>query len=347
MPDDRVMMRALDEREDYTDVGTIDHEDLYPRLVGLTLGELARHIFSDRRALLMRGDSAVFREGHIGEVYAERGFGKTWLMQTLALVSAAGAEALGFRAPERCRVLYVDGEMASLEIQERFKLLCERLRIYDTAALTIVAADWQENFLPRLDTEEGQAALEPFVEAADLIILDNRSCLLNSDGEKDPSAWQPTQDWLLSLRRRGKGVIIGHHSNRMGGARGHSKPEDLMNLLIKLTRPDDYRQDQGARFLVTFEKSRGAYGAGVAPFLAHLRPEGWTVESATEHRGVSISDKLIEYVRLAHEAGERPKSATAAVRGARVNRSEGLRAWAELTKREVIRKHHDGGWFCA
>jgi len=31
-----------------------------------------------------------------------------------------------------------------------------------------------------------------------------------------------------------------------------------MNLLVKLTRPDDYSQEQGARFTVTFDKARGA-----------------------------------------------------------------------------------------
>ena len=39
----------------------------------------------------------------------------------------------------------------------------------------IVAADWQEGFIPRLDTPEGQAALEPFVDNADLIFFDNLS----------------------------------------------------------------------------------------------------------------------------------------------------------------------------
>ena len=121
--------------------------------------------------------------------------------------------------------------------------------------MTIIAADWQDDYLPRLDTEAGQTEIEPYVENADLIVLDNRSRLVDPDGEKDPSAWQPMQDWLLSLRRRGKAVLLGHHSNRMGGARAHSKAEDPMNLLINLTRPDDYRQDQGARFAVTFDKS--------------------------------------------------------------------------------------------
>jgi hypothetical protein len=91
-----------------------------------------------------------------------------------------------------------------------------------------------------------------------------------------------------------------------------------MNLLIRLTRPEYYRQDQGVRFVVHFDKSRGAYGPAVASFLAQLGPDGWTVESASEHREASISDKLIDYLTLAHEAGDRPASANAAKRGAHV-----------------------------
>jgi putative DNA primase/helicase len=209
-------------------------------LVGYTLDELCAHAFPTRRVLLARGDTAIFREGHIGQVYAERGVGKTWFLQTLALVISAGTEALGFRTAHPSRVLYVDGEMASEEVQERFTLLGERLKVTPADRLTIVAADWQDGFLPRLDTDEGQDLLEPFVAPADLIILDNRSSLCDPEGEKDPVAWQPAQDWLLSLRRRGKGVLLAHHANRQGGARGHSKAEDPMNLLIRLARPEGY-----------------------------------------------------------------------------------------------------------
>jgi hypothetical protein len=203
-----------------------------PALVALTLDQLTTHTFPDRKPLLVRGDTVVFREGHLGEAYAERGFGKTWFLKTLALIAATGGEALGFRAPNPCRVLDIDGEMASPEIQERYAALGERLGLPATPNLTIVAADWQEQFLPRLDTPEGQAAVEPFVENADLVFLDNRSCLFDPESEKDPAAWQSAQDWLLSLRRRGKAVMLAHHSNRQGGARGHSKPEDPMNLLM-------------------------------------------------------------------------------------------------------------------
>jgi len=321
-----------------------------PELLALSLAELATYTFPARRPLLYRGESVVFREGHIGQVYAERGFGKSWFMHTLALVGAFGIDALGFRNPTLCRVLLVDGEMASEELQERFGHLCRMLRVpglslLDTGALTLIGADWQDSFLPRLDTPEGQDAVEPYVERADLIMFDNRSCLFDPEGEKDPTAWQPAQDYLLSLRRRGKAILLAHHSNRQGGARGISKAEDPMNLLLKLTRPDDYSQDQGARFLVTFDKARGVYGPAAAPFIAALTPTGWQLSQAGGFQDDSAAKKLHEYLLLAATVNERPKTATAAVRAAKVNRSKGFEAWASMVRKGEIAEHKDGGFY--
>lgn len=316
------------------------------RPIVFTLAQLAEHRFPARRALLTRGNDAVLREGHLGQVYAERGIGKTWLLYSLALAAASGSEVLGFRAPSAVRVGVIDGEMGSEEVQERLTQLAERQGIRHSAAnLRVLAADWQLDYLPRLDTAEGQRFVQPVVDDADLVILDNRSCLFDPEGEKDPSAWQPAQDWLLSLRRRGKAVLLGHHSNRQGGARGHSKSEDPMNLLIKLARPEGYGADEGARFLVTFEKSRGAYGAAVAPFEARLTDSGWAM-TGIEPAGSAkvVAGKLLDYLRIAAAAGESPRSASAACAGAKVQKSAGLKAWGELLERGLIAKHPKGGF---
>jgi hypothetical protein len=319
-----------------------------PLLKSHTLAELPNVFFERRRPLLMRADMSVLNEGHLGEIYGLRGLGKTWLLQSLALVAATGVDALGFTNPNKslCRVLYVDGEMAGEDIQERFARLCRLLAVPEKGRenLTIIGADWQE-FLPRLDTREGQEALEPHVQNADLIILDNRSCLFDPEGEKDATAWQPAQDWLLSLRKRGKAVLVVHHANRQGGARGHSKPEDVMNLLLKLSRPEDYTADEGARFIVEFEKARGAFGAPVAPFLATLTKDGWKAEPLTDNAEDNhAAEKLRDYLVLANRVGERPKTATAAVREAHVNKAAGLHAFAAMKERGEILQHADGGY---
>jgi putative DNA primase/helicase len=309
-----------------------------------TMGTLAAHQFTHRRPLLCRHGMPILCEGHLAENYAARGTGKSWFSMTLGLAAASGTDALGFSAPTPCRVLNVDGEMASEELQARVAALATALNILETDNFVMLAADWQDDYLPRLDTRAGQEAIEPYVAAADLIILDNRSCLFDPEGEKDPTAWQPAQDWLLSLRRRGKAVVINHHSNRQGGARGHSKPEDVMNLLIKLTRPEDYHADQGARFRVEFDKARGAYGAAVAPFTTQFTAGGWLMD-ATEPGTNDTARKLREHVRLADKAGERVTSANAAINRARVNRNAGLEAWATLLKTGSIQRHQDGGFY--
>ena len=315
------------------------------QLRAFTLPELRTHVFEHRRPLLLRGETPLLREGHLAEIYGLRGIGKTWFTQTLAIIAATGYRyaALGFHAERAVRVLHIDGEMAGPELQERFGKVEDMLGVRDAGNLTVLAADWQDGFLERLDTGSGQQAVEPFVASADLIILDNRSTLFDPEGEKDPSAWQPAQDWLLSLRRRRKAVLAVHHSNRQGGARGHSKPEDVMNLLIKLTRPDGYTADQGARFLVEFEKTRGCHGTAVAPFAASLHADGWHVEGVDE--GNQATRKLREYLHLADQAGARPKSANAAIAAAKVGRNAGLKAWAELREVGGLREHPDGG-FC-
>lgn len=314
-------------------------------LIGYTLAQLAEHTFPERQPLLWRGETVVFRAGHLAQVYAERGVGKTWFAATLAVVMATGTSALGFHTEVPLKVLYLDGEMGSDEIKGRFEVVEARVGVHPPETLTVVAQDWQEAFMPRLDTVEGQAQIEPFVAAADVVVLDNRSCLFDPEGEKDPSAWQPAQNWLLSLRRRGKAVIVIHHSNRAGGARGISKPEDPMNWLIKLTKPDDYEQAQGARFLVTFEKHRGFHGAAAAPFLASLAEDGWHTAGMDGITQAMVAEKLIEIVRLQHEAHEPVTSANTAISRAKVNRQTGLAAWRELLQAGRILKNHDGEFY--
>jgi hypothetical protein len=309
----------------------------------MTLPELEAYEFPPRRVLLARDGTPVLRAGHLWELHGPRGIGKTLVCQSLMLAMATGTSALGFAAPEPCRVLDVDLEMAGDEKRTRYQQLRWSLNLAHTDNLVVVAADWQDRPMPRLDTPQGQRFIEPYVEAADAIVVDNRSTGFDPEGEKDATAWQPAQDWLLSLRRRGKAVIVVRHSNRMGGARGHSKSEDVIDVSLKLSRPDDYMASQGARFRVEWDKARGVYGAAVAEFVTTLTAEGWIVEGADE-MATGPERKLREYLRLADEAGDRPKSASAACSAAKVQKAAGLKAWAAmLTRREIVQ--HPGGGF--
>jgi hypothetical protein len=136
-------------------------------------------------------------------------------------------------------VLYLDGEMAGDDIQERDRVLATAPEIIT------IAADWQETPLPLLDTPEGQEAIAPYAEWAEVIIVDNRACLFDPAGEKDIEAWEPALIWLMAQRRLKKANLMVHHSGRNGNARGLSRPEDPLNLTIALKQPPRLRR--GAR----------------------------------------------------------------------------------------------------
>lgn len=315
-------------------------------LIAYDMNELAAKVFPRRMAILTRYGKTVMKAGEVVELYASRGVGKTNLLQSLAVGMASGVDVLGFGVPRRVKVAYLDGEMTGEMTQERLVRFCESLNASPGDHLRVVCADWQADPMARLDTPEGQAGVYDVVTWADVVIIDNRSCLFDAEGETDPSAWTPASDWIFSLRRAGKLVIIVHHSNRMGGARGHSKPEDAMDHLIKLTRPEDYTPEQGARFTVEWEKSRGVFGDAVAPFTARLKDGRWEIESSEKSRGDAIEKRLLEYLRIMDEVNERPKSATATVRGAGVMKAPGLKAFKKLlTDKKIIQS--DGGFLPA
>jgi putative DNA primase/helicase len=275
------------------------------------------------------------------QIFAERGVGKTWLARTFAIVMASGGSAMEFRAPKPVKILYLDGEMASEDIQERDRRLVECLKPSREPLLRTVAADWQDEYLRRLDTDEGQAAIEAHVEWADVLIIDNRSCLFDPSGERDPNAWEPAQRWLLSLRRQGKAVILVHHSNRMGGPRGISNAEDPLDVIIALTRPAKYETSEGARFTLSFEKNRGFAGPAVAPLTARLTPGGWVIEEP-EESNKEIKRKLLSVVSSRRKVGTPVTSANDAIKEAKVGRNEALKVWKELIEDGLVREQNDG-----
>jgi putative DNA primase/helicase len=309
-----------------------------PVLRSFTVNVLASTVFPPRKALLHRDDQAFLYAGQIVEFFSTRGYGKTWLLMTLALLISAGGKAMGFEARKRHRVLYIDGEMARHDIQDRFNELVSRTGLARTDDLVVIAADWQDGYLPRLDTPEGQAAIEPFVKDADVIIFDNRGCLFDPEGEKDPAAWQAAGDYLLSLRRRDKTSILGHHANRQGGARGIGKPEDQMDLVGKLVRPDDYNESEGARFTVTFAppdgKARGLWGNAVKSFTLKFGLSGWEVQEPSDQddtKKAALRKKAIDILCALEKAGEAlPKTANEFQKLMGGRRDANLALFAEL-----------------
>jgi putative DNA primase/helicase len=78
-------------------------------------------------------------------------------------------------------------------------------------------------------------------------------------------------------------VVFIHHAGKGGAQRGTSRREDVLDSVISLRRPRDYSPDQGARFEVHFEKSRGFFGEDAHPFVAQYEVrDGAAVWTRTE-----------------------------------------------------------------
>jgi putative DNA primase/helicase len=167
--------------------------------------------------------------------------------------------------------------MAASELQERLRAIQHASEHKPPAGyLKLVAYDLQgDSGLPSLASPEGQRAIEEHLhDGVELLILDNLSCLFDLP-ENDADQWkQRAQPWLMSLRRRGVAVLFMHHAGKSGQQRGTGAREDVLDYVIRLKHPPDYRHGAPARFIVSFEKTRGLYRGKTVPFEAGLQTTG-------------------------------------------------------------------------
>ena len=89
-----------------------------------------------------------------------------------------------------------------------------------------------------------------------LLVLDNIASLASGIDENSKKDWDPINQWLLDLRFAGITTVILHHTGKTGTQRGTSAHEDNVDISIVLRRPPDYQEDEGARFVVEFKKTR-------------------------------------------------------------------------------------------
>lgn len=233
----------------------------------------------------------VIPEQGLVMLFADRGTGKTFVGFHVAYAVASGGHVFRWHADKPRRVLYLDGEMPLAAVQQRF---ADLVAVADTEPdddfLRIVTPDLQGDFLmPNLATEEGQARLEPYLAGVELVVVDNLATLARTGRSNDEDHWLPVQEWILRLRRRGMSVLLIHHASKNGSQRGTAAKEDVLDTVIRLTRPRDYEAEQGARFEVTLTKARGLCGEDAEPFEAALvNGCQWTVRSVED----ALSDQV-------------------------------------------------------
>lgn len=267
-------------------------------VVAVTLRDLLTRDLPPREMLL----SPWLTTQSLSMIYAWRGVGKTHVALGVAYALASGGSFLQWHADKPVTVLYLDGEMPGATIKERLAaIVAASEKEAAEGALHIVTPDLQvDGIMPDLATRDGQAAIDAVLGDARVVIVDNISCLVRASGkENDADSWAPVATWALRQRAHGRAVVFIHHSGKGGQQRGTSKREDVLDTVIALRHPADYRPQEGARFIVEFEKCRALHSTAVAPFEARLETDvhgksAWTTTDATN----TTRDRIVEMARL-------------------------------------------------
>ena len=234
----------------------------------------------------------AFPEQGLVMVYGPRGNGKTWFVLSLAYAAATGNRVFGqWEAPQPRRVLYIDGEMPARTIQERLASIvmgCDK-EPPDPSYLQILTPDLQSAAMPNLANEAGQDAIQPFVEKADFIIIDNLACLARHGRENDSESWLPIQTWLLGLRRQGKTVVVVHHAGKTGAQRGTSSREDVLDTADDQEPGEHRTQNEAADAPIVVEYDPGGHAAQDV--------EACTLEYVpAEQSKQEVAAEIVEYV---------------------------------------------------
>lgn len=291
----RVNVKQVEERgRRYTDnLSAYDNKGNTPLCV-VSAADFLQTKFQPRKTLL----SPWLQSQNLSMLYAWRGVGKTHAALNIAYAVASGGQWLSWQAPDPAPVLYLDGEMPGIAVQERLSsIIAASNKEPPSNYLRLMTPDMNRNrFMPDLSTLAGQEEINGIVGNAELIIVDNLSCLARSGGkENEAESWQIIAEWGLQQRAAGRSVLFIHHAGKGGQQRGTSKREDILDNVIALKHPKDYESRQGARFEIHFEKSRALYGETIAPIEARLDIDSdgrqlWITKSVE----AALTDQILE-----------------------------------------------------
>lgn len=279
------------------------------KVIAIDAAALLTADFPPRQMLL----SPWLQSQSLSMIHAWRGVGKTHVALGIAYALASGGSFLEWRAETPVAVLYVDGEMPGAALKERVaRIVTSADKEAEPGALRFVTPDLQrDGVMPNLLEADGQAAIDAVIGEARVIVLDNLSCLVRGGKENEAEGWQPVADWALRQRAAGRSVLFVHHSGKNGQQRGTSKREDLLDTVIALKRPIDYRPDEGARFELHFEKARALFGQDVTPIEVRLDADqhgrqvwAWkTAEGAADSQMIELSELGLSQAEIARELG--------------------------------------------
>ena len=198
------------------------------------------------------------KENSITLISGWRGVGKTWLAISLLDAVVKGKPFGPWQCESPVPCLFLDGEMSANDLQERGR----NLHFSDSKApLYIYSSAWSNELglaRPHLTNRQWRQAIKNILinRKVRLVVFDNLASLASGIDENSKRDWDPINQFLLDLRFNGIASVLLHHTNKSGDQRGTSGREDNIDVSITLKKPQNYVAEDGARFIVHFNKSR-------------------------------------------------------------------------------------------
>lgn len=97
---------------------------------------------------------------------------------------------------------------------ERLKMIFKMEKIETGVPFRLLTPDMQEGAMSDLTRQEDQAQLEQFLDAIELIIVDNISTLCRGGKENDADGWIPVQKWALRALNKKVSCVVAFHRGR-------------------------------------------------------------------------------------------------------------------------------------
>jgi len=221
-------------------------------------------------------------EGSSMEIYAPSGIGKTWFTLELCISIASGKKFLDrYEVINPRPVFYIDGEMKIENMKDRVNAIVRRhgidFKIPEGYFELSNPYFFENKVIPKINHAETIQSIKHKISKMKeelgkpiFVVIDNLSCLTDNK-ENDGDDYIPILDMYTHLKTLNNSICHIHHANKSGtGSRGSSRRHDALDTIIKLAKPNDYQDSDGANFNVSFEKHRNFAGSHAYPFNAKI-----------------------------------------------------------------------------